>query len=345
MIVSTTLTGSEGLATLDEALASVRPHVDKCLVIWTGEGEAPAIPGATVHVWPWQGDYGAARNAALDLATAEGATWAVTLDSDERWEGADEIREAVVLHPTARTLYALDGRGSYWQPRAIRLPCPARWTGRTHESLPLDGPRLARASFVERQKTPDQLKAKAERDVVTLREVIADAPTEARWHYYLGDALSALGRWAEALDAFQRCADLRGWHEEGALACFRAGDILSSELGQHQAAIDVLSAGMARHAGMAELPWMAALACARMGRLGQAVYWARLAQVHGEGGADDGVALAHRVLLRIPKALREGPEELLFYLFRELGDHGRAAEMAAAIERRWGHVPSASAAA
>jgi tetratricopeptide (TPR) repeat protein len=269
----------------------------------------------------------------------------VTVDTDERWEGADEIRSAVASHPTARTLYALDGKGSYLQPRVIRLPCPARWTGRTHESLPLDGPRLARARFVERQKTPEQLRQKAARDIVTLRSLIATAPTEARWRYYLGDAFSALGEWGDALEAFQGCADLHGWHEEGALACFRAGDILSSELGQHQAAIDVLSAGMARHAGMAELPWMAALACARMGRLGQAVYWARLAQVHGEDGADDGVAVAHRVLLRIPKALREGPDELLFYLFRELGDHTRAAEMAAAIERRWGHPPSASAAA
>jgi hypothetical protein len=89
--------------------------------------------------------------------------------------------------------------------------------------------------------------------------------------------------------------------------------------------VEIFAAGMARHAGIAELPWLAGVAAARAGKLGQALYWCRLAEVHGERGADNALALRHRVLWRIEKGLREGPAELVSAIFRDLGEPEKAA--------------------
>src|SRR4029077_14204035 len=99
IVVTTTFVGNE-LRHLEGALMSAVKWVDACLVLSTAERtpENEAIfqgilervkeHGEVMVVsWPWRDDFAAARNAALDLAQAYGADWAITLDSDEALAG------------------------------------------------------------------------------------------------------------------------------------------------------------------------------------------------------------------------------------------------------------------
>ena len=95
VIVSTTLVGPGTVDVLDLALESVRDQVDSCILIPTSKDvldrdlhHAAVRAGVgkrySVSRFEWCDDFSAARNFALDVAAGAGATWAVTLDTDER---------------------------------------------------------------------------------------------------------------------------------------------------------------------------------------------------------------------------------------------------------------------
>lgn len=370
-LVSTTLCGAEGVGTIGEALRSIAPHVDAVIVITTDADTAEEISRITEAVrdtspasffcrhWPWQNDFGAARNAALDLAASFGATWCVWVDSDETIEGGDEIRpflRALTDHPLHvlregqptevredKAAMMPHASGSYYQPRAIRLPCAERWAGRVHEAIGLSGPRFHRARFCDRPKTPEQMYRKRTRDIEALRLMLIEQPDEPRWRYYLADAYAGIGNHEAGATHFQTCALQPGWDEQAAWAAYRAAEILTSVLGDHDRAVEMCGAGLARHAGIAELAWMASLASYRAGRFEQALHWSKLADVHGAPGlGGDGRALRSRVLFREPKGLTFGPAEVREHALRALGEH-EAAERAANLRRlRLGDVESLS---
>jgi len=328
-VVSTTLVGPTIPTTLADALRSVAGIVDRSLVLWTGASELhdevettslSASDKTVVIEWPWRNDFGAGRQAALDFATKTGATWCLWLDSDEWIEPHGEDVRGAMLATDAAAMLMFDERGEYLQPRAIRLPCAARWEGRTHEAIPVTGPRFVSARFCSRPKALCDLLAKHRRDLVILLEETRKQPEDARWWYYLGDALAGLRRFLDALDAFRRCADLRGWDEQSAWACYRAANLLLFEFGQFEAAIDLCAQGMARHPGIAELPWLAGIAAQRLGRHEHAVWWAELARVHGEKAPEPVRALDRRRLFRVPKGLREGPSDIERFSFAVLGE-------------------------
>ena len=125
-------------------------------------------------------------------------------------------------------------------------------------------------------------------------------PSDPRRHYYLGESLKNLDRNEEAVAEYDACAALRGWNEESARACYRAAECLC-RLNRHRDAIDRCAAGLARHAGIAELAWLAAY---QLGDPTQAVYWARLAIAHGLFRGSG--AAVPRIGFRNAGALHEG---------------------------------------
>lgn len=329
-IASTTLTGnSAGL--IADALRSVVDWVDLCLVIDTGVTDdtleiAKKVAGKKYvrRSLEWQHDFAAARNFALAAAAELGAAWAVTLDTDERIElrGAD-LRAAMAAAP-GDVLLMFDEAGEYSKERCFRLPARERFEGPTHESFPsykVGVSALAGARFRELGKSPEALRQKFERDLAILTRHVAAHPTDPRWHYYLGETLRNLERYEAAVDAYDACAKLRGWNEESAWACYRAAECLSA-LGRYQEGIDRCAAGLARHAGIAELAWLAAFLVYRMDDFGQAVYWARLALVNGlyQGSGKD----VPRIGFRNLGALYEGPFDILRFALRKLGDDAGA---------------------
>ena len=217
-IVSTTLAGSGSEKTIVRALTSIEPHVDRCLVIITCPDEDAVIEGRAIEGagpklevkrWTWCDDFGAARNAALDLARELGASWTVTCDSDEWWEDADELRPTLARARDERCFYAYNGSRQYVQPRAIAIPCAKRWNGRVHECLDLRGPALKRARFCEDPKTPEQIRAKAARDLRELWQLAQEEPENPRWRYYLGEALNHVDDLNGALAAYEKAVELQ----------------------------------------------------------------------------------------------------------------------------------------
>jgi hypothetical protein len=97
---------------LPTCLASIREVCDEIVVVDTGSVDASAEIarsfGATVAEHAWTGDFSAARNAALDLATGR---WILYIDADEHLapvppaevasllEGAEEVAFRILLRP------------------------------------------------------------------------------------------------------------------------------------------------------------------------------------------------------------------------------------------------------
>lgn len=146
-------------------------------------------------------------------------------------------------------------------------------------------------------------------------------PTDPRWFYYLGDAYSILGEHEQAVAAFHRCSDLRGWDEEGAWAMYRAAESLQ-QLNRYDEAIEALAKGMSRHPGIPELPWFASFLSYNAGDHQHAAWWARLATVHDcyKGTCPPRVGFEH------PFARYEGPYDVLHWSLLALGDMVGAAD-------------------
>jgi tetratricopeptide (TPR) repeat protein len=331
VIVSTTISGNSR-EIIGDALRSVVEWVDWCLVINTGITDdtldiAREIVGdkLIVRQLTWRDDFSEARNFALDAAAEIGATWAVTLDTDERLDVRGVDVRAALRATTVDMLQIKHVNGTYSKEKVFRLPARGRYVGPTHEAFIQQGMHgeLEGVRFDEQGKTAEQYQHKAERDVAILTRHTAENPEDPRWFYYLGDSLAGLGRYDEAVAAFRDCASLGGWDEEGAWAMYRAAECLIT-LDRPDDAVAACTAGMARHGGLAELQWLAGFAAWRAGRPDQASYWARQAiamgHFHGVGGT------VPRHGFRYPPALWELPYDLLRFALRALGDDQGAAE-------------------
>jgi tetratricopeptide (TPR) repeat protein len=289
-------------------------------------------------------DFAQARNDALAYA-AEGVphhgshrhSWAIMLDTDERlvWRGGIEraVTERgvglydVLAATTADVIMTRHVSGTYEKERIFRLPARGHYHGRTHEAFIMDegAKRITTdiLAFDEIAKTPEQYRAKVERDVPLLQQMIGEDPDDPRWWYYLGDTCAGLGRQACALDAFERCWSFNGWDEESAWAAYRVAEIRSTQ-NEFDLAIEWCCKGMQRHPGMAELPWLAGFCCFQLGQHQRAIWWAAMAEALNKADAD-----GYRVGFRYPPALYEGPYDIMRYCYRALGQ-GSLADLAEA---------------
>lgn len=333
-IISTTLVGaSSGI--VGDAIASVAPWVDRCLLIDTGADDgsidvavAAAGDKAVVRQFAWCDDFAAARNFALDESAALGGAWAVTVDADERLMIGQTDVAAALSETAAGCLLVMDDAGTYAKERFFRLPAGTRFTGPTHESFPsheVGAEVLAGVCVRELPKDEDAVLRKRTRDIRILLAHTAAHPDEPRWWYYLGDALQGVGRCDEAIAAYDRCQALRGWPEEAAWACYRAAECEEAR-GSNDAAVRWCALGLTHHGAIAELPWLAGVCSYRLGRYADAVAWARRAEALGMvRGTGETVG---RIGFRYPPALYEGPYDVLRYALHALGDAPGADEAA-----------------
>ncbi len=369
MIVSTTLAGPGTEHIIGDALRSVAPFVDACIIIWTGPdadpdgpyGHVSYVADATLHEdldtilhfvhWPWQDDFSAARNAALEYATALGYAWAITIDVDERLLLARDpawFRATLAATPSdVNVLMVRHDSGTYEKERFFRLPTTERWTGPVHESFPsykVGVRTLDRIAFTELDKTPEQWLAKFQRDAGALEAWTAKHPNDPRWWYYLGATYQELAQRTDqqafylgaAIGAYSNCCNLRGWNEESAWSCYRSAECWIA-IGNFDAAVQACARGLARHAGIAELAWLAGRASLLAGDPQQAIYWSRLAIAGGMFCSRGFGAAVHRIGFRHPPALWEGPYETMRDAYAALGDH----DAAAGAERNVGRARAA----
>lgn len=332
-LVSTTLTGN-ARSVIGDALRSVVDWVDACILIDTGIADdtldvARSIAGdkLVVREFPWVENFAAARNFALQAAAEAGANWSLTLDTDERMVVRGIDVRAMLDAQVAGVLLVESDTGAYAKERFLRLPATVRWSGPTHEALlgrdAVGIATLPGISFHELPKDDAAVRRKLERDDRILLHHIESHPRDPRWHYYLGDTMRHAGRYREAIGAYEACTALRGWDEEAAWACYQAAQCHIA-LGELHRAVDSCAMGLARHAGLAELSWLAAYASHRLGNHAQAVYWARLAipwsWYRGYGKAVTRIGFRH-----LP-GLYEGPYDVLRFALKAMGDEAGAEE-------------------
>jgi tetratricopeptide (TPR) repeat protein len=180
----------------------------------------------------------------------------------------------------------------------------ALWRGVTHEGIHnvTTTATFQKLKFSEVVKSPDEMFEKFARDERMLQGEVARDPSNTRSWYYLGVSLHGLGDLEGAIEAFRKCARLRGWSEEGAWACFKAAGLLVY-LKRYDDAIEVAGAGLIRDPGMGELCTIAAMASLKKGDTESAQCWSDMARVHS---GKESRALGRRLGFRDPKMLAAG---------------------------------------
>lgn len=295
-VVATVLVGPGTEHLIPDAIESARGLAEKFILIDTRTGELPILPNLPVLTpelaiewFQWQGDYAAARNAALGFAAIYGATHALTLDTDERLDGisALELGRSLEEHPEADVFLLRDETFSYYKERIIRLASKPWWNGPTHEELlfgkdsPVSCVTLP-GHFRELTKDPDdaatQAKLKSHAD--TLERWLRDDPTRAkcRWYRFIGESYFGLKQWEKAHEYFWRgCADdKRGSLEERAWCCFRSGECFAV-LGNPAEALRAAAFTLNLHSGFArEAGWLGGWACMQLGNYELALNWAQI---------------------------------------------------------------------
>jgi glycosyltransferase involved in cell wall biosynthesis len=211
-------------ASTARALESVRPHVDRMIVLDTGSvDDTRAIAkacGAEVHEFAWCDDFAAARNAALAHSDA---AWNLVLDADEWIEGGADALGLAAL-PAARADFlgevriasrmdqaGVQGIGQSWIARV--LPRGVGYEGRIHEQPASDLPRVRLAIDIGHDGyTAENLARKGSRNETLLMRELEAAPEEPYLWFQMGKEHQARGRNPQAALCFGEALRLAPAH-------------------------------------------------------------------------------------------------------------------------------------
>jgi len=220
-------------ATIERTLVSVKPYVDRWVILDTGSSDGTievirrvmaGVPGE-VFEEPFI-DFATSRNRALDVAgtSTEFVMW---LDADDILENGKALRaflekERGARGPDREAYFArVDVGIRFDSPRILRSTSGWRFRGVVHEVLvhPDRPPPKHRVPEVLIRHLPGHISAERskkrwERDVGLLATALAEAPKDTRAAFYLAMTLSWLGRHEEAEKAFERRIEMGGWREE-----------------------------------------------------------------------------------------------------------------------------------
>lgn len=197
---------------ITRCLNSFAGHVDQMLVLDTGSSDDTVAlartAGAEVRHFTWCDDFAAARNAALQAASAH---WHLVVDADEWLDSGAEALAAWRQHPARQQLGLVSIRNTFEAqggpcvataslPRL--LPGSVRYRGRIHEQPVSAWPAvhtglvLLHDGYAAAQKAP-----KAQRNEALLRLALAEQPGDAYLLYQLGSELAQREAHEEAVAA------------------------------------------------------------------------------------------------------------------------------------------------
>lgn len=207
---------------LEGCLRSLTDRVDEILVVDTGSVDRSRDIahdlGARVLEVPWQNDFSAARNAAIDAA---GGAWVLYIDADERVVEFDQAHVEPLLADPTHVCYTVlfrpkIGYTQYREYRLFRNRPDLRFRGVMHESLLPALKEVCRGaelrvgeSFValDHLGYEGDQRAKHRRNLPLLRARLAGDPTHVySWDHLgvtllgLGDEAGAEAAWLHAID-------------------------------------------------------------------------------------------------------------------------------------------------
>ncbi|MDP2870968.1 MAG: glycosyltransferase [Bacillota bacterium] len=218
-------------ANLADCLASAKDLVDEVVVVDTGSADGTDLSaerlGARVFGLPWQNDFAAARNAAIDQARSD---WVLILDADERLAqgAAAELRSFLRSEQAAWTSacaltvvsYLEDGNPANCEVchniRLFRNLPGHRYRGRIHEqiltSIREASPSLnvvylpAKVLHYGYMADRAAARSKAERNLQLIQEALASDPNDLHMQYHAGICRFNLGQLNEAIAHLSRAA-------------------------------------------------------------------------------------------------------------------------------------------
>lgn len=247
MLLTLTMIVKDEAHTLGRTLASVRPFIDRWVILDTGstdstrdviQGELAGVPGE-LHEVPFV-DFETTRNEGLarcGLAT----DFILWLDADDELASGDAMREFLELHRNQghdAFMMRVQTGILFSSLRIVRSGAGYRFEGAVHEVLwHPDRPRpslTVPGAVIHHHPGPESVArshARRERDIALLSAALERNPTHARSAFYLAMTYHWLGRHDEAVRALKRRIELGGWAEEVyqakfalAEACERRGD-------------------------------------------------------------------------------------------------------------------------
>jgi len=224
---------------IERCLASVRPHIDRWLIVDTGSTDGTQevirrvmaeVPGRLLER-PWV-NFGHNRTEALQ-AGRQDAEYAFVIDADE----VLEVPPGFVwptLHADCAMLNVHMGKVTYRRTALVanRLPWVCR--GVLHEYLDapdvgppqlLDGPVVVVHTDGARGQGLS-VAEKYARDARTLEAALLTEPDNARYQYYLARSYLDSGQFDAALAAYRRRTEMTGFVEEAFDSLLEIGRLL-----------------------------------------------------------------------------------------------------------------------
>ncbi|MBO6293955.1 MAG: glycosyltransferase [Selenomonas sp.] len=193
-----------------------------------GSREMAVQSGVRLYDFPWQDDFAAAKNFALEQVACarNGAKWIIFLDADETFYHPEGVRglllQAIRRYPEAEGFQVLMRHvdtdaadlpiGTEPVIRILRLQQGLSYQGRVHEAPGLQGETLAGVPLAEglilrhTGYASSKVRAKARRNLRLLRQ----QGERTQDYRYLADACYALERYEEALH-YAQLALASGW--------------------------------------------------------------------------------------------------------------------------------------
>ena len=239
---------------LARCLDSVRPWVDRMIVVDTGSTDATRdialAAGAEVHRIAWPNSFALARNHALSLSNAD---WNLIIDADERIETGGELlrswtQSAGATLGTVCIHSAFDVARGPGEPQVAQgwitrvLPRGALFEGRVHEQVAGTLPRVRLGLHLSHDGYCDaQLDHKRDRNRPLLLADLGDRPGDPYILYQLGRDAEMRGDPAAAslyyADALVQAPLNAGWRHALVLCQVAA----LGRLGQLQAALELIA--------------------------------------------------------------------------------------------------------
>ncbi len=208
---------------LDGCLSSVSAAVDEIVVVDTGSTDASpkvaARHGARVLHAAWKGDFGSARNVAIDAARAD---WILSIDADERLNASEPdclraaVRAADLIAVKLR-LQPRNGFTAYHEYRLFRRDARIRFSGIIHERVApsilavakSDGRRIGTCDCeIVHVGYEGDIAHKHRRNLPLLLRAVEDQPERVYCWCHLGETLLALGQAVDGEAALRKATEI-----------------------------------------------------------------------------------------------------------------------------------------
>lgn len=201
---------------------SVKDLIDYFVIVDTGSTDMTreiiktfkdTVPGE-LHEMEWK-NFGWNRSESVKLTKGK-ADYILLLDADDTIDIKNIKKFKDGLHGDGFHIHH-NGSLDYTLPRLVNAKHDWRFVGVTHEYITCPTPHAfndQRELTINHHADGGCRSDKFTRDIELLEQGIVTEPLNARYYFYLAQSYKDTGNWEDALDMYERRAQMGGWMEE-----------------------------------------------------------------------------------------------------------------------------------